>query len=238
LVRLRQWVREATAFGAAAQASVPGVFAWGVTVAPAAWSRGASLVSKAAAVAALLALAVGVLVDRSRGGLGKTLSLWGFVLASALAWSAAPASLGPLHVDAPRGIAGMIGWALFALASAAPALGRSHPQVDTLDVDDAPLAPRRGLARGDAAYIALGGIMAAALQAVGWRVATAERAVLVRFVALAAGLAIVGASVDIALLRHAPRRPRPPTRRLRGAMTTMAVLALLGVAGVLFAYKG
>jgi hypothetical protein len=194
-------------------------------------------VSKVAAVTALLALATGAVAERSRGGLVKTLSLWGFVLASALAWSAAPASLGPLRVDTPRGIAGMVGWALFAFTSAAPALQRRGSDADAVDVE-APLMPRRGLARGDAVYLALGGLMAAGLQVVGWRVGTAERAVLVRFVALAAGLAVIGASVDVALHRHAPRRPRSQARRLRGAMTTVAVLALLGVVGVLFALRG
>jgi hypothetical protein len=239
-------VRHASAFGAAAQASVPGVCAWGITVAPAAWARGASSASKVAAVAALLALAAGIVGerasggavgDRSRAGLARTLSLWGFVLASALAWSTAPASLGPLRVDAPRGVAGMVAWALFAFASAAPAL-QGWRGASSVKVEEGPLAPRRGLARGDAAYVGAGGLVAAALQVVGWRAANAERAVLIRFVALAAGLAVIGATVEIALLRHVPRRPRSSERRLRGATATFVLLALLGVVGVLFAVRG
>src|SRR5450631_552279 len=93
-----------SAFGAAAQASVPGVYAWGVTVAPAAWSRGASTLAKIAAIAAVLALVGGVPGERLWGGRARVVSLWGFVLASALAWSAAPAALGPWRVDAARGV--------------------------------------------------------------------------------------------------------------------------------------
>jgi hypothetical protein len=225
-----------SAVGAAAQASIPGIYAWGVTVAPAAWSRGAPLVAKIAAVAAVLALAGGVFGERLWGGRARTLSLWGFVLACALAWSAAPGALGPLRIDAPRGAAGMIGWALFALASAAPAL-QGRREEDRL-VAGAELVPRKGLARGDAAYVTGGAVIAAALQVIGWRAASAERALLVRFVALAAGLAIIGAVTEVALARHAARVRRSRSRRLRRAMAALVVLAILGLTGVLFALRG
>jgi hypothetical protein len=157
-------------------------------------------------------------------------------LACALTWSAAPAALAPLRIDVPRGVAGMIGWALFAMASAAPALQapREAEQV-ALDAD---LGPRKGLARGDAAYVAAGGLLAAALQLFGWQVASPERAILVRFVALAAGLALVGGATDVALARHVARVPRSRSRRLRRAMTAFVVLALLGLAGLLFVVRG
>jgi len=222
--------------GAAAQASVPGVYAWAVTVAPVASARGASVVAKGAAAAALVALASGVLGERRWGRQARFASLWGFVLASALAWSAAPAALGPLRIDAPRGLAGMLGWALFALTSAAPSLGARREEARVLD--EPPLPPRKGLARADAAYVAAGALLAVALQAIGWRVATAERALLVRFVAIAAGLAIVGASTEVTLARHLAREPRPPGRRLRRAMAPLVALGLLVFTGVLFAAKG
>jgi hypothetical protein len=73
---------------------------------------------------------------------------------------------------------------------------------------------------------------------VGWRVASAERALLVRFVALAAGLTILGASTEVALARHAARQPLPWRKRLRAAMTLLVVLTLLAATGALFAHKG
>jgi hypothetical protein len=219
-------------FGAAAQASVPGAYAWGVTVAPAAWGRGGSLVAKLAAIVALLALAASVAGERWWGARGRLATFWTFVLASALTWSAAPLALAPLRIDAPRGVAGMLGWALFAFASAAPAL-QGKRESERL-VDEEPLAARRGLARWDAAYVTLGAVAAAALQVVGWHVATAERALLVRFVTVAAGVALLGATTEVALARHAPRVARSRTRRLRGAMAAFVVLGLLGLTGVLF----
>lgn len=225
-----------SAMGAAAQASVPGIYAWGVTVAPAAWSRGASAVSKVAAIAALVALFAGIAGERVAGGRARVLSMWGFVLGSALAWSAAPAALGPLRIDASRGAAGMIGWALFALASAAPAL-QGRREADRI-ADGEELVPRKGIARGDAAYVLAGTSVAVALQLIGWRVASAERSLLVRFAALAAGLAIIGAATDIALARHLARAARPRSRRMREAMAMLVLLAILGFTGVLFALRG
>jgi hypothetical protein len=235
-VRAEGIFQRMSAMGAAAQASVPGVYAWGVTVAPVAWSRGATALSKVAALVALAALFGGIAGERFAAGKGRMASMWGFVLACAVAWSAAPAALGPLRIDAPRGAAGMIGWALFALASAAPAL-QGRREVDRIaPAED--LAPRKGITRGDAAYVLGGALAAALLQFVGWRGATAERSLLVRFAALATGLAIVGAAADIALARHLSRSRRPSSRRMRGAMATLVVLAILGFVGVLFALRG
>jgi hypothetical protein len=225
-----------SAMGAAAQASVPGAYAWAVTVAPAAWARGSPVVAKVAAVAALLALGGGIVGERAAGGKVRPFAMWGFVLCCALAWSAAPAALAPLRIDAPRGVAGMVGWALFAFAFAAPSLQGRREEERILDAPD--LSPRKTVARGDAAYLVLGSALATALQIIGWRVATAERALLIRFSALAAGIAIVGAAADLALVRHAPRARRSRTRRLRTGMVMLVVLGLLGLTGILFALRG
>jgi hypothetical protein len=242
---------------ATAQASVPAVYAWGVTVAPVAWSRGAPLLAKVAAVAALAAIALAVAGERRWGSRASVVGLWTFVLASAVTWSAAPAALGPLRIDAPRGLAGMLGWALFAFTSAAPALsGRSEgaPAEDVPPENDptvapaqgpteqdrepeAALVPRKVLARGDTLYVAGGALLAVALQTVGWRAPTAERALLVRVVSLAAGIALLGVATDVALARHVPRSTRPPRQRVRRAMALLVALALLALSGLLLALR-
>jgi hypothetical protein len=192
-------------------------------------------VSKVAAIMALLALAAGLVGERLSPARARLVSLWGFVLCSALAWSAAPSALAPLRIDAPRAVAGMIGWALFALASAAPAV-RRYDEEATIERGELP--PRSGVARGDAVYLLGGAVAAAVLQLIGWRVAGAERSLLVRFVAVAAGLALLGAATDIALARHFARGRASRARRLRRAMALLVVLAMLGFSGVLFALRG
>jgi hypothetical protein len=238
-----------SAMGAGAQAVVPGIYAWAVTVAPVVidlrldrgtlgvWAHGTSTVARFAALLAPLWLLAGPAAERRWDARGRVASLWGFVLSCALAWSAAPAAVGPLRIDAPRGVAGMVGWALFALAAAAPALHHS-PEDDERIVREAPLVPRRGQSkRVDSVYLAGGALLAALLQGVGWRVAGAERALLVRFVALAAGLAVIGAATELALARHVRRAPRSRARRLRSAMAMLVALALLGLTGVIFGLR-
>jgi hypothetical protein len=134
-------------------------------------------------------------------------------------------------MDAPRGLAGMLGWALFAFACATPSL--PAPPEGERAIDEALLAPRQRLPPGDAVYIAGGGLLAAVLQVGGWTIAAGERALLVRFIALAAGLAVMGAATQLALARHAPRAVLSRSRRLRRAMTALVAVGILAFAGLL-----
>jgi hypothetical protein len=230
-MRVGGLLERVSAVGAAAQATVPGVYAWGVTVAPGAWARGAPTLARAGAVAALVMLALGVFGERRWDGRTRAASLWGFVAACAVSWCAAPAGLSPVRMDASRGMAGVLGWALFAFVWAAPA-------VKTRDSEDrAPDAPAmrasQRTTRADVVYVAGGALVAALLESVGWRIAGAERALLGRFVGLAAGLAVIGASTEIALQRHAPRSVPSGARRLRRALAALVSLAILVLAGLL-----
>src|SRR3954447_13871298 len=49
--------------GASAQAAIPGLYAWSITVAPAAWSRGAPMIAKVAAIMGVIALTTAPLVE-------------------------------------------------------------------------------------------------------------------------------------------------------------------------------
>jgi hypothetical protein len=227
--------------GSAAQATIPGLYAWAVTVAPAAWGRGGSLLAKLIALLGLVFLVGGVLVELRRPrGWGRHVatwgSVWGLVGTSVAVWALSPAALLPARLDAPRGIAGMIGWALFAFASAAPALPRD-PDLSRV-AQGAPLRPRAHVPGGDAAFIVVGMAVALALQAIGWHVAVPERALLVRLVALASGLAVIGAATQLALARHA-RRTRPSRQvRTRRALVPVTSLIALAVAGVALLLAG
>lgn len=220
------------AIGAAAQASVPGLYAWGVTVAPVVYARQATLLSKIAAGAGLVSLLLGIALERRWGARARYVAVWGLVLSSALVWILVPSALGPLRLDSTRGIAGMVGWALFAFASAAPALRRGL-DTESRVVDDAPLRPRAQLKRGDAIYVGGGVVLALGLQVVGWGVAIPERALLVRLISIASGLAILGAATSIALSRHG-RAPAAPSRvRFRRTLPWMLALFMFGVLGVI-----
>lgn len=258
--------------GASAQAAIPGLYAWSITVAPAAWSRGAPIFAKVAAIIGVIALVTAPLVegaglrrleappapvptpaDRSaerpstapppprglaalRGWTGPTWariwSVWGFVLSSAIVWTLAPGALSSARLDGVRGALGVVGWALFAFASAGPSL-RAEPEAATRIVAGSALKPRSELPRGDGAYVAAGVVLALAMQGVGWGVPTAERAVLVRLVTVVCGVAVLGATTSIALSRHVTRTPASRRVRLRRALPWVVMLALFLGSGVL-----
>ncbi len=226
--------------GATTHAAVAGLYAWVVTVAPVLWEPGLDggnlVVARLAAALALVAILAGTAWGDALEGRARLAANWSFVLASALAWLAAPEGIRPARVDGARGLAGMLGWGLFALASAGPSLGPARESGRLLG--DAPLEARRSLARGDALYLAAGAATALALQLAGWSVPVPERALLVRLVALASGLAVIGASAQLALARHAPRAPRSPRARLLGSRLPLAILGALALAGLLLASRG
>lgn len=261
----RRWLLDRMAsVGASAQAAIPGLYAWAITVAPAAWSRGAPFLAKVAAVVGVLALVTAPfvegagavapaeasaaergstepatkkpqrLVDAVRSWTGPTWarawSVWGFVLSSAIVWALAPSALSSARMDGVRGALGMVGWALFAFASAGPAL-RADPNAAGRIVASTSLKPRSELPRGDGAYVAVGIALALAMQGVGWSVAVPERAVLVRLVTVVCGIAVVSGTTSIALARHVTRVPGSRRLRLRRALPWLVMLALVAASG-------
>jgi hypothetical protein len=258
--------------GASAQAAIPGLYAWSITVAPAAWSRGAPMFAKVAAIIGVIALTTAPLVEGAgtraaeplppapdlaaaprasqapspprglavlRGWTGPTWariwSVWGFVLSSAIVWTLAPGALSSARLDGVRGALGVVGWALFAFASAGPSL-RADPAASARIVAGSSLKPRSELPRGDGAYVAGGVVLALAMQGVGWGVAAPERAVLVRLVTVVCGVAVLGATTSIALARHATRTPASRSLRLRRAVPWVVMLALFVGSGIALSY--
>jgi hypothetical protein len=236
--------------GASAQAAIPGLYAWAITVAPAAWSRGAPLIAKGAALLGVIALVTAPLVEGAGAPAAeappkrlmspaswtgpmwaRAWSVWGFVLSSSIVWALAPAALSSARLDAVRGALGMVGWALFAFASAGPVL-RPEPGLVGRIVASTSLKPRSALPRGDGVYVGVGIVLAVAMQLVGWGVSAPERAVLVRLVTVVCGIAVVGGTTSIALARHAKRTPAPRRLRLRRALPWIVMLALFAGGGM------
>jgi hypothetical protein len=216
--------------GSSAQASIPGLYAWAVTVAPAAWSKGAGAAPKIFAILGVLALAGALAVEVRFPRGARIASVWGLTLTSAIVWALTPAALTAVRLEATRGLAGMLGWALFAFASAAPAIKRDA-LAERRIVEGAPLRPRTRMPKGDTLFMGVGALVACILQVIGWQAAGAERAVLVRLVCLASGIAVLGAATTIALARHSRRLIAPRRLRLREALPWLVLLAVLVITG-------
>lgn len=253
-------LRRLSSMGASAQAAIPGIYAWAITVAPAAWTKGTPLVAKIVSLVGVIALVTAPFVElagsaapppagtlsapRSRFRLAflrdwtgptwaRIWSVWGLVLSSAIVWALAPSALSSVRLDGVRGALGVIGWALFAFASAGPSL-HADPEADARIALGTALRPRSELPRGDGAYIVFGVLAALAIQTVGWGIVAPERAVLVRLVTVACGVALLGGSAAIGLARHTTRVPASRRLRLRRVLPWLVLLVLLGAAGAAF----
>lgn len=219
--------------GSVAQASVPALYAWAVTVAPVAWARGGGSLARAASIAGVLALGVAIFLertDRARGA--RLLSVWGLVVTSAIVWMAAPSLASATRIDAARGISGMLGWGLFAYASAAPTYRRSaaRPLFEGKELRARATSPT-----GDRFYLGGAAIVAIALQILGWYARAEERALLVRLVTLGASLGIVTSAVHVALARHKRGRAASPASRRRATIRALAAMAIVLLVGVVVA---
>src|SRR5271168_2107811 len=85
-----------TDLGAAAQACIPGLYAWAVTVAPVAWSRGAPFLAKGTALLGLLSLAAAVVLEHRRpddAPRARAVAVWGLSASSAVTWLLEPSAL-------------------------------------------------------------------------------------------------------------------------------------------------
>jgi len=214
------------------QATVPGFYAWSVTVAPAAFGRGAPVVSGVAAVSGLALLLSAPFIERRWPSVARVVSIWGLVATSLLVWVLAPSSwITPPRPDLVRSIAGMIGWALFALAEVAPALPRRERAKSELSRR---LIRRGDSGRADAIVLGVAIFLALLLQGIGWQAEQPERAVLVRLVGLGAGVMVVGASGSIVIARHSARTSTRPPGRARRALLPLALFGLWAAAGAVY----
>ena len=217
--------------GAATQVLVPGLYAWAITVAPAGFGHGSPWYGGFFAVVALLALPGGVALERAqrRTQAVHPAVVWVFALASAATWASNTDALTPTRLGLARGLAGTVGWALFALACAAPPVTpAADARVET------GLRSRGTLARGDAVFVGVAAILALGLQAIGWDVDVPERAVLVRLITLASGIALVSVAGSVALSRHGRRGAVAGRLRFRW----LVLLVLLLTAGVFWRLLG
>ncbi|HEY1956486.1 MAG TPA: hypothetical protein VGH28_12765 [Polyangiaceae bacterium] len=247
-------LRKVFELGPTAQPIVAGVYAWAVTVAPVGFEKHGprglhDWPAVSFATLALLALASGAAVEivsrRAPGVLPgsretwRTLALLAFVGASLVTWICDTDALSPARMSAARGIAGMLGWGLFAFAFAAPVVEPVGAGVAGARVVAGARARGR-VERGDAVFVAIACAAVLALQLVGWNVQAPERAILVRLTTLFAGIVILGGVGLFLSSRHGALKERPARARVRAARTPLPLgwviaLLLLLVAGLMYA---
>jgi hypothetical protein len=245
-------LRKLLELGPTSQTIVAGVYAWAVTVAPVGFGKHGpygtqNWVAMVFATLAFLALLRGVVTEvllRDKPDApraleqSRTLTLFSFATLSLVTWIVDTDSLSPVRLGAARGVAGMLGWALFAYASSAPVV---EPVPSPARVE-AGIRARGRVERGDAIFVGVFAALALALQLVGWSIATPERGILVRVVTLGAGILLLGGAGSFVAARHGGKSDPNPRGRLRSLggraplpLGWVVALVLLIAAGLLYA---
>jgi hypothetical protein len=225
--------RHARAFelGGVATILLPGIYAWGATVAwPAfALARSSPVARLAASVAALL-LFSGPLIARRHLRSGRALGVLGFVGASAAAWGALDAAIRPPQLDPVRGALGGLAWGLFALGwGTFP--GRTRlPEEDPHAVLSAGRLPPRAR-QPKAVSFGFGALLATALglPLLAWRVQRPGVALLAQAVALAGAVALLGVGSRVLLAPKGPARVKSPRLWLGLLFAWLLIGALIGL---------
>lgn len=235
-MRPREFPERLAQLGTSAQSSVPGIYAWAVTVAPTVCSGSEPLVARWVGLCAPTILVAGAALEPRVGMRARILSLWSFVIACGFVWGAAPAELAPPRLDPVRGVGGMFGWALFALAWAhGPVTREAAPKLPAAVADGE--SPPWG-ARVDGACLLAGALAAAAIQLGGWQVPGAESALLVRFATVAAGLAVLGVAANLAVRQIGGVGFRGSQRRRWAFFAVVVLTAIAVLALVRFCWRG
>jgi hypothetical protein len=213
--------------GGLATILLPGIYAWGATVAwPSFAVAGSSPVARVAAVVAAVLLFTGPLLARRHLRSGRALGVLGFVGASAAAWGALDAAIRPPQLDTVRAALGALAWGLFALGwGTFP--GRTRlPEEDPHAVLTGRLPPRarlpRGISWGFGALLAV----ALGLPLLAWRVERPGVALLAHAVALAGSVAVLGVGSRVLLAPKGPARAKAP-RLWIGALCVWLLLGIL-----------
>ena len=207
----------------------PGLYGWLATVLMPVVQRGASLLSRAFALLALLALAGSFALSSSRPRVARLLGVYGFIGCCFGAW----AGLGPLlrsdQLDAVRGALGAVGFLLHALAwGAVP----RDPDADLLDnlVAGAPLQPRHKPVRLASLVLGLGIAAGLVPLAFAFAVERPGASLLAQTLALGCGLLVIGASTDVALRAGKPHAF--PAWRVRAARSMWPLAGLTVAVGI------
>ena len=244
---MQQPLRKVLELGPTSQPIVAGVYAWAVTVAPIGFGHHEVHRNWPATVFAMLAfvaLVRGVVSEsllRRRSAppteleQSRTLTLFSFAAMSVITWILDTDALSPVHLSAARGVAGMLGWALFAYASSAPVV---EPVAEPARIEVGVRARGR-VERGDALFVGVVCALALGLQLIGWNVQSPERAILVRVTTLGAGILLLGGIGNFVAARHGAQKEPNPRARIKPSRAPLPLgwvvaLALLAAAGILY----
>ncbi|NUO52994.1 MAG: hypothetical protein HOV80_29460 [Polyangiaceae bacterium] len=203
------------------------VFAWAVTIAPAAFSRAGGWPERALSVAALAAGVAGPVFMPTKKRIGRQLGITLFLALATVVWLLTSSALDPSRLDTVRAGIGAIAWGVYAFSWGEPWRFRTEaPQDDAGGV----LRARTTLPSGAVAVASLGVLASLGLLVLGWSVRDPSRALLAQAASIGLSVAIVSAAAQVAIARAKGRRQLHtglPREALR-AIFALLFVALVG----------
>jgi hypothetical protein len=199
--------------GGLAAVLLPGVYAWGATVAyPTFSAKAVSPVARVAALCALLALGAGPWIARRWLRAGRALGVLGFAGFSAAAWGALGDELRAPRLDPVRSALGALAWGLFALGWGNFPSRTRLPEDDPHALLTSRLPPRARVPLG--VQLGFGALLATsvALPSLAWRIERAGLALLAHALALAASVALLSVGSRVLLSPASAERERASPR--------------------------
>jgi hypothetical protein len=204
--------------------------AWGATLAPAGFGRGAPVLAGLLSVAALAAGLAGPVMARKSARTGRHVGITLFVSLAVATWLVGSAAIHPIRLDAIRGVFGAIAWGVFALSWSE----RWGPRPDAVPADpEAPLLlPRAALPLGAVPLTAVALAAALGYLVLAFRVRDPDRALLAQAAALACGVAVVAAAGVVATARG-KRRSSTGRRLTPPVVRSLLLLCAVAVGGAI-----
>jgi hypothetical protein len=180
---------------------LPGLYAWGATVAwPVFSQRAVSLPARVGAVAGVVALCLGLGLARSHPVAGRAIGVLGCLGCSAIAWGALGNGLHASELDPVRGALGALGWGLFALGwGGFPARLRPVEELESAGSQRLPSRASLPLAMRGAFVVLV--CFSLALPLLAWRVERPGVALLAHAVALAGSVSLLNVGTRILIAR-------------------------------------
>ncbi len=210
------------------QTMIASIIAWSVTVAPAAFARGAAPAAAPLAVLALAAGLTGPLFLGERRRIGRHLGITAFLALCVAAWLFSLHALNPLRLSPFRAATGSVAWAIFAL-SWREVWPRS-PDARDAESQATALPARSSLPLLSVPIVtaAIGGALLLVLA--GFRTREVERGLVAQALAIACGAALVTAAATVAtsLGRTSPGSGRRFTATTVRALVLLVVFAVGG----------
>ena len=210
--------------------------AWGVTVAPAAFSRAGTGVAWATSILALLAALSGPALATRHRRIGRHLGITLFLFFALATWLLTPAAIDPTRIDSVRAAIGAAAWGVFAFSWGEPWTGLAPAQRADVDPFAAPLRARATLAPLAVPIAGLGVFSALAMLIGVWQVHETSRALIAQAAAVGLSVAVVSAGATIAVSRgkDRPKSARRVTSSVVRALLLLAIVAIAGAALLAF----